>query len=869
LNEIKGEDILKIFSDDIKNKLSRIVWINLAVILGILCYVIWFTLGLKENSFREARQKFESFTPAVKQDIVNYLDNSSESVKSWAKFIGSREMTMSEAVAALSDLNANDKVMVQIIREDTLDGYSACYKGENEKSRTIYTDYSNLYRLANELSDFGESAHYGDVRITGVFTNYLNAEQSIAFAAVSEISDENGNPQKVFVMRVEQLDAMNERWVINSAFPECSISVINKFGHYVFRSPMMKNSNFYEFLRSYNDISYPEIQNLMDKINTASVSGSFVMNNSQGNKTVYSYSTKGYNDWIAVTAIEEKTLQNTDIQWSLVIVIMTVFTGLVAVNLFYFTYFTRRLNSSLVELEKANKAKTRFLSSMSHDIRTPMNAIIGLTTIASHNIDDKQSVQENLHKISLAGKHLLTLINDILDVSQVESGKFAIKPVVFSIGESAEDLVNILYQQADEKNLQCDVYVHNITQELLYADKVRLNQIWVNIISNAIKYTPAGGKIKIELCEERIPDVPSKVRLIFKASDTGIGMAPEFLKSIFEPFERERDSRIDKVQGSGLGMAITKQIVDMLGGTISVESKEGEGSAFTVTLDLDRAEDNAGTERNLDGQSILVIGEKGVTDEICAALSRLGAKTDGAENNEQILRLIENMGRRVRYNSVIIDRKMDTTDCLETARLIRSCHGGKNPHIFISAFDRSDIENRAEEYGIDGFIPKPVFETPLCEVIIAAGTEQRELKNDDALPSDDISGVNLLVAEDNDLNWEVVSELLGMYNITADRAANGKECVDMLEKAENGAYLMIFMDIQMPIMNGYDAAKAIRGLDDGQKSQIPIIAMTADAFASDIEACKNAGMNGHIAKPIDLDSLIAEIKKVVDKENEL
>ena len=872
--KLRGEDIVKIFSSDIKKKMSMIVWTNLVIILGILCYIMYFTISLNEKSFMDERQKFESLTPAIRQDIVNYLDNSSDSAKCWAKFIGSNKLTMDSALDALSELNANPNVMAQIVYADSMEGYSTSYELNEHLvrvivDRAIFVDYSELYSLTHELSNFAKTSDYGDVLITGAFTNYVNAENSIAFVSITEITDELGNPRKAFVMRVEPLEAMNERWVLLRAYPDCSISVINKLGDYIFRSSMMKKSNFYDFLISYNDISDLNIRQLMDKINTADDSGSFVMKNSLGNDTIFSYSTKGYNDWIVISAIEEKALHTADIHWSLVIVIMTVFTGLVAVNLFYFAYFTRRLNTSLVELEKANQAKTRFLSSMSHDIRTPMNAIIGLTTIASHNIDDKSSVRDSLHKISLAGKHLLTLINDILDISQVESGKFALKPVVFSISELSDDLVNILYQQTDDKKLKCDVYLHDISQELLFADKVRLNQICVNILSNAIKYTPEGGSIRIDLREESLPENPSKIRIIFKASDTGIGMAPEFIKNIFEPFERERDSRIDKVQGSGLGMAITKQIVDMLGGTISVESKEGEGSAFTVTLDIDRADDKQKKERNLGGLYVLVVGEETATDEICAALTRLGANSDSAETNAQILRLIENMGRRVRYDAVIIDRKMNTTDCLETARLIRSCHGGKNTQIFISAFSHADIENIAEEYGLRGFMPKPLYETPLFENLIASRIETGEIKTDEETSSaEDLDGVNLLVAEDNDLNWEVVRELLGMYNITADRAVNGQECVEMLKKAEKGTYLMIFMDIQMPIMNGYDAAIAIRSLEDKEKSQIPIIAMTADAFASDIAACRHAGMNEHIAKPIDLDSLIAEIRKYANKDNE-
>lgn len=844
-----------------RNKPHLILLANAFIIICILAYVIWFAVDLRTNSFNGEKQKFVNSTSVVMQEVNNYMDNSSEIVRNWAKLVDSRRWTIEETMEMLSDLNSNGEIMVQVINADTLDGISSTYGDETN----IGVNYSGLYSLSTELADFRENSAWGDVLVTSVFTNSVDAVQSIAFAAIAEVLDDNGESVQAYIMRVEPVENLNKKWVMNSIYPGSQISMITKYGDYVFRSQMMKNSNFYEFLRSYNDLTYPELDNIKASINSANEAGSYIFKNSFGNETVYAYSVKGGNDWVIIAAIESADLGTSRAQWGMVAVIMILFSVLVAVNLLYFMSLTHQLRYSLIELQKANQAKTRFLSSMSHDIRTPMNAIVGLTRIAEHNIDEKANVSECLRKISLASKHLLTLINDILDISQVESGKFAFKPAVFSLEESASGLVNILYQQASDKNILCEVSIRNITQEYLFTDKMRLEQIWVNILSNAIKYTPEGGKILIDFSEEEVPTDPSKIRLIFRTSDTGIGMSPKFMKNIFQPFERERDSRTDKVQGSGLGMAITKQIVDMLGGTIEVESKEGEGSTFTVKIDIERAEDAPNVDRRLDGIGVLVVGSVSVTENIKTVLDELGAQTECAGDDESAVLLIEQMKKRQSgCRVVIIDRVMGSMDCLKTAKTIKERFGDESPFILISAYSGADIESQAYECGVSGFISKPVFKTPLyesiCDVLCGRYGGGYSAKLED---EPDLSGVRLLVAEDNDLNWEIASEMFRMYDIAADRAENGRECVDMIKQEDAGTYTMIFMDIQMPIMNGYDAAKRIRSLDDKLKANIPIVAMTADAFASDIAASKEAGMNGHISKPIDFDIVIAEIKKYI------
>lgn len=842
---------MKIFSN------RRQHWLFAAselIIIFLIVYIICFTRSLKTNSFNEENDKFITSTGVVKQEITDYFDNSANIVRDWAQLVRKRNWSLEQVVENISDLNSNKNVSVQVIYADDFSGLAV---PAPQDGGLVY--YDGYYSLTTELTDYrSRSRASGDVLITGSFTNYTDAVQSIAFVTMIKVND-GSNMRDAFLMRVEPLKKLSSSRFTSSIYPDSQVSMINQYGDYIFRSPMLKNTNFYEYLRSYNDITYPEVYDLRDTINSAGTAGGFVMKNSLGKDTIYAYSTKGYNDWVIITAIEVDSLPVSNVQWTLLVVVVLAFTVLMGINLHYFSSLNKQLKANLAELEKANSAKTQFLSSMSHDIRTPMNAIIGLTKIAQHNIDDKESVKDCLRKVTLASSHLLTLINDILDISQIESGKFDINPVVFSLSESAEDLVNILYPQAEDKKLICDVYVTDITQDYIYADKLRLNQIWINIISNAIKYTPEGGKIQIDFLEQEIED-QTKIRLIFRVSDTGIGMSPEFVKHIFEPFAREKDNRIDKVQGSGLGMAITKQMVDLLGGTIDVDSCEGKGSTFTVTLDIDRAEDPV-REKDLDGISTLLVGEKAVTDSIRLFFGELGARSDQVDTAEEALRLAQKMHScHTDYDLIIIDRKMNGRECIDTASRISSAMGKNAPVMIISAYSRTDIEAEAAKAGVSGFITKPVFKSVLHDTVKELLFKPVERQNDNS-PEVDFSGVYLLVAEDNDINWEIVRELLKMHNIPADRAVNGKECVRMVEEAEPHKYTMIFMDIQMPELNGYGATRAIRSLEDSEKANIPIVAMTADAFASDVAACLDAGMNGHVAKPVDIDKMLTEIIK--------
>ncbi len=525
----------------------------------------------------------------------------------------------------------------------------------------------------------------------------------------------------------------------------------------------------------------------------------------------------------------------------------------------------RDLAESRKEAERASKAKSEFLSSMSHDIRTPLNAIIGMTEIATWNVRNPERVQEHLKKISLSGKHLLGLINDVLDMSKIESGKMELNESVMSLKDTMEDIVNIIQPQVKEKKQNFDIFIRDIVAEDIRCDSLRLNQVLINILSNAMKFTPEEGRIDVFVYQEPSPKGDDYVRTHFRVEDTGIGMSEEFQKRIFETFAREESEYAHQVTGTGLGMAITKSIVDMMGGTIELQSQVKKGSKFHIILDFKKA-DIKEKDMKLPPWKILVVDDN---EELCmsaaANLEELGTHadwlTDGAEAIEQIE---EHHKKDEDYNFVLIDWKMPHMDGLEIIREIRERVKKEIPIFLVSAYDWSDVEEEVNSSAIEGFIPKPLFKSTLFERLrrYMDGYQEQEQEQYDKKGEvkADFSGKRILLAEDMELNWEVAYEMLSPSGMQIERAKNGKECVEMLQSSEIGYYDAILMDIRMPVMNGYDATKAIRALDRAD-SDLPIIAMTADAFADDIQYCLNCGMNGHLAKPIDLQACLRLLQK--------
>jgi CheY-like chemotaxis protein/anti-sigma regulatory factor (Ser/Thr protein kinase) len=490
-----------------------------------------------------------------------------------------------------------------------------------------------------------------------------------------------------------------------------------------------------------------------------------------------------------------------------------------------------------------------------------------MTAIAERNIDDKRSVEDCLKKINTSGNHLLTLINDILDMSKIESGKYALSPIVFSIADLVDNLINIVRQDIKAKSLMMRIHTHGIDYEYLYADQLRLNQIYINILSNAVKYTNAEGRIMVDLFEMPIPDKNDYVRLVYRVEDTGIGMTPEFMERMYDSFAREKDGRTDNVQGSGLGLAIVKQLVDLMGGNIEAESKVGSGTIFIVTLDIKKAE-NEPTYKKLRNIPTLVIEPDKITmNNAKHILEQIGITADITQLAQDGIDLIK--ARREHQNDyelIMLGWDQPNGNALDIIKQIREMTADKPPVIVVCARDVSEIENEATAVGASGFLSKPLFKSNIYDKLCSLFCIETD---DVVVHKEDVSinGLNILIAEDNDINYEIAAGLLEYEGATCKRAVNGKACLQMVERDKKHSYDLVLMDVQMPVMKGIEATKRIRVLPDEQAKNIPIIAMTADAFADNIAECLDAGMDGHIAKPINMPVAIKEIKRVMQNHS--
>lgn len=643
--------------------------------------------------------------------------------------------------------------------------------------------------------------------------------------------------------------------------------IIDIDGNMVIDNQEVPEDNYYSFLiAGYNatmgDAEEKTIQEMKRRIERRE-DYSFFMNHNGEEKHIYgALLLEDYDlDWYLVSVMPKSVLSSSiasmgSARTIAILLSLSVITlAMIAVFVSYYKMTARQvrmLAESRKEAEQANRAKSEFLSSMSHDIRTPMNAIIGMTEIAMRNIKDPVRIQECLKKIKLSSKHLLGLINDVLDMSKIESGKMVLSEHATSLKNMMEDVVNMIQPQLKEKNQHFDIFIQNILSEDVMVDSVRLNQVLINLLSNAVKYTPEGGRIDIHVNQEPSPKGDDYIRTHFYVTDTGIGMSEEFQKKIYETFSREETEYIQHITGTGLGMAITKSIIDLMDGRIELQSEVNKGSEFHVILDFKKS-DVKEKDMSLPGWNILVVDDH---EQLCSSaasnLEELGACAEWTTNGDQAMQMImERHDKNMDYDFVLIDWKMPHMDGVELMHKIRSQVDKKISIFLVSAYDWSDVEEELNAELFEGFIPKPLFKSTLYERLSRYAEEQKEIQEAAHEKEVDFTGKRILMAEDIDINWEVAYEILSFVGLELDHAENGKECVEMMEKSPIGYYDAILMDIRMPVMNGYDATKAIRALDRAD-SKLPIIAMTANAFSDEIQECMDYGMDGYLAKPIDV-----------------
>lgn len=670
------------------------------------------------------------------------------------------------------------------------------------------------------------------------------------------------------------MEYLNEVMFFDEKNDQVYTHVIDLQGNFVIRNGGIYQENYFQRMKdAYGEEKKNDIEKHIQGLKEAMEQGqdySMRVYSDGEKKTVYCAPLPGNALWYLVTTMPEgkidisvtklDAMRMGAMMGSMVTILLTM--GII------FILYLRWSKQQIVELDRARKAaeaanaaKSEFLASMSHDIRTPMNAIVGMTEIALKNIQSEERVEDCLYKVKLSSKHLLGLINDVLDMSKIESGKMTLNVEVMSLREIMDDIVNIIQPQIKAQNQHFDIFIERIICEEIYCDGVRLNQVLLNLLSNAVKFTPEDGRIDIHLRQEPSPKGEEYIRTSFVVADTGRGMSEEFQEKIWDTFTREQNEQVNRIVGTGLGMAITKSIVTLMGGNISVESKLGKGSRFTVALDLKKAETDE-EHMKLPDWSILVVDDN---EQLClmaaSNLEELGVHAEWILNGKDAVDLIEERHKkRNDFDFVLIDWKMPDMDGMETIFEIRRRVTKRIPLFLISAYDWNDIEADAAKLDIEGFISKPLFKSTIyaCLSKYVEGYEGSE--SGQQSQEIDFTGKKVLLAEDIDLNWEIANEILSATGMELDHACNGKECLEMFEASEPGHYAAVLMDIRMPVMNGYEATQAIRGLNR-EDSGLPIIAMTADAFSDDAQRCLEIGMNAHIPKPLDIKQCMTVLQK--------
>ncbi len=701
-----------------------------------------------------------------------------------------------------------------------------------------------------------------------------NGDKVLLLTVHAEYPMEDGDRSSFLVVGIP-MEELSAALVLEEADSMVYYHIIHKDGTFVIRSGEAYRDNYFtrveELFREFAGRTPEEYaQELRDAIN-ANVDYSTLAMIEGTHRHLYCSPLPG-SEWYLVAVMPYGTLddavehlgeqrQNTMLGACSII--------LAAVMVIFVLYYRmsqqqlRELNRAEQAAVQANRAKSEFLSNMSHDIRTPMNGIVGMTAIAMADIEDTARVRDCLAKITLSSRHLLGLINDVLDMSKIESGKLSLNLNQVSLHETMDSIVNIIKPQIESRKQHFDIFIQDIKAEEVYCDSVRLNQVLINLLSNAVKFTPEEGTINVYLGQEDSPLGDHYVRCHFRVRDSGIGMTPEFQKTIFDTFTREKTAQVDRTEGTGLGMAITKCIVDAMGGTIELWSEPGSGSEFHVILDFEKAVSKIEDMVLPPWRMLVVDNNMDLCLSAVSSLKEIGIDAEWATDGRTAVDLVEKRHQEVRdYEIVLLDWRMPGMDGLEMTREIRKLVGDEIPNLIVSAYDWSDIEEEALAAGAHGFISKPLFKSNLFVglrryMLNEAVDEEQDLKKEE---TESFAGKRILLAEDNDLNWEIAEEILSEAGFELERAENGRICVEKFTESEEKYYDVILMDIRMPVMSGYDAAVEIRKLGRSDAG-LPIIAMTADAFSEDIERCRQCGMNEHVSKPIDVDRLIQLLRK--------
>ena len=848
--------------------LLRSLKISIAVIMCVTIFVFSF-LGMSIHNMSEN---------AIEDIGTAYMSGMNEQVSLHFETIIELRLTMAESIAHIAEgdgiSNYGTKEEIEYGSKARHFLCAALYSPDGE-IEMIYGDPVEL----SHPEPFLESLRNGERKAASAVDS--SGDGVILFGVPCEYPMSDGSGSLALVVGLST-KYMGEVLFLDSDNSLSYSFVIRKDGSYVVGNEDDAHKNYFDRLHSIFEGQDQEAASYVEQL-TAAMSAnedySVIFKNGESRRHLHCTGLP-YCDWYLVTVLPfdrlDHAIAGMSSRW-LAIVYAASFVVIAMLLYIFFRYLglfrnqvaeLKRVNVEMdlarkdaerarKEAEQANEAKQDFLSSMSHDIRTPMNAILGMTSLAIDNANNPEQVQDYLRKITLSSKHLLGLINDVLDISKIESGKMTLNVEPISLREVMDCIVNIMQPQVKAKNQQFSADAYEILSENVYCDGVRLNQVLINLLGNAVKFTPENGSIQVVVYQEALAESDSRVRTHFLVSDTGIGMSKEYQKVLFESFSREDNTRVRKTEGSGLGMAITKYIVDAMNGDISVCSEQGRGTEFHVVLDLEKAAEQEPDTVLPVWNALVVDGDERLCANTVGVLESIGIRAEWCRSAGQAMEQISGD----RYQLVLLGSNLPDMNGIEAARAVRSTCGKDGPAVLLLACDWSGTADEVREAGISGVISKPLFKSTLLDALNAfAGTGAGETAGTERAADLDLRGKRILLAEDNELNWEVAREMLSALELELDWVENGQICVAKFEKSTVGYYDAILMDVRMPIMDGHEATMVIRRLER-EDADVPIIAMTADAFSEDIQKCLECGMNDHLAKPIDVQAVAYKLKK--------
>ena len=863
----KKDKYIKEISKKIKRSNWTILIITIVTVIGIYYAYKIFSEFITDRIIETSLKSMREISRHDEQSIISGLEHRWEDIEGIAKEIKQNKFTSTSDMLKQLNIKAETAECLEIALV-TEEGkcFSSTYTVKEEPELLKRCNEATKKRLVFRSDSSKNSA--ADVR----------KEQLLLVSKIEPFNVDGNNFE--YIVGYYEIGNLTEELKIESYGGQGYSSVIDRDGFFLVS--IYNKNNLFEREDFYTVIGKEELgggltlNDVRQKIqNRESFSLEYILD---GQERIMVCTPMNDVDWYCIMSVPLSIFQEQSSEMlemltgliiailiTIVIVIILIFRNRSQKNTMKLEIKHRdELEDALALTEQANRAKTTFLNNMSHDIRTPMNAIIGFTRLAKNNIDSKERVMDYLEKITQSSNHLLSLINDVLDMSRIESGKVSIEEKEENLADILHGIKNIVQADINAKQMEFVIDTVDVTDENIYCDKLRINQILINLISNAIKFTEPGGTIFVRIIQK-----PTKKKECgvyeFRVKDTGIGISKEFIKEIFEPFARERNSTVSGIQGTGLGMAITKNIVDMMGGTIKVESEVGKGTEFIVTLQLKLQKEHKEIEEIncLQGVRALVVDDDmNSCQSIAHMLRQFGLKPEWTMyGKEAVARAKEAEQMKEQYQIYLIDWLMPDMNGIETARQIRKIAGEEALIILLSAYDFGEIEAEAKEVGITSFISKPIFPSDLRKVLLEAFGLQKDKEQEEEKV--DFSGKRILLAEDNLMNREIATEYLQDFGFLVENAENGKEACEILEKSEPGYFDLVLMDIQMPVMGGLEATKRIRKFSNKDIANIPILAMTANAFEEDKKAAKEAGMNGHLAKPIDIPKLIETLKEIL------